>query len=105
MTVTCGGEVTVTVAHVRSMEAMEVVRWSMVGAVTRKSSMVAGAWIEVAIDRAMEVVRAVEPWTGTDEDTAVKPLRAVIAVGCAVVGRVVIVAVRADRRVADVYAD
>ena len=105
MAVAGSGEVTVPVTHVAGVEAMEVVRWSMVGAMTGKSSVVASARVEVAIDRAMEVMRSVEPWAGADEDAPVEPLGTIVPVGCAVVRRVVIVAVRAGRRVADVYAD
>ena len=46
-----------------------------------------------------------KPLANTDEDAAHKPLRTVVAVGVAVVGSSVIVAIRAIRSDSDVDAD
>ena len=46
-----------------------------------------------------------KPLASTDEDAAHKPLRTVVAVGGAVVGSSVIVAIRAIRSDSDVDAD
>ena len=100
-----GGEVAVAVAHVGGLEAMEVVRRCMVAAVLREAAVIAVAGIEVAIHGAVEVVGAMEPGAGSDEDAAIEPLRAVVAVRRAVVGGVVIVAVGAFGRGADIDAD
>jgi hypothetical protein len=51
--------------------------------------------IEVVIHVAAKMSRAVKPRAGTDEEAAVKPLRAVVTVGSAVIGSVVVVAIRA----------
>jgi hypothetical protein len=51
--------------------------------------------IEMIVYVAAKVCRAVEPRTGTNEDAASEPLRAVVAVGSAVVRSEVIVAIRA----------
>jgi hypothetical protein len=58
---------------------------------------------------AASVVAATEPGAGTDEDAAREPVRAVVSVGRAGVGRVVVVTVGAGRRAIPVpvggYAD
>jgi hypothetical protein len=69
---------------------------------SRKWTTVALMWIEAVINVAVEVVGAVEPWAGSDEDTAAKPLGAVVPVWGAVVRGVVEVAVRANRRRSDI---
>jgi hypothetical protein len=51
--------------------------------------------IEPVIHVAEKVFRAVKPRAGTNEDTARKPLRSVVAVGSAGIRSVVIVAVGA----------
>jgi hypothetical protein len=53
--------------------------------------------IEAPIDVAVEVIWAMEPWSRANEDAARIPLRAVITVGCAFVGRNIVVAVRTSR--------
>ena len=49
--------------------------------------------IVVIVYLALEVFGAVEPWTDADEDAAGEPLRSVVAVGNAVIGGVIVVAV------------
>jgi hypothetical protein len=49
--------------------------------------------MEVVIYVSAEVVRTMEPATGSDEDPAIEPLRAVIAIRGAVVGRNIVVAI------------
>jgi hypothetical protein len=70
-----------------------------------KRAVVAIMRVETVIDMAVKAVRTVEPGTGSNEHAAYKPVGAVVAVGGAVIGRVVEVAVGADRRHADVDAD
>src|ERR1700728_3094015 len=98
-------EVAVPVGRVRCVEAMEVIRWCMVSAVAGESAVITSTGIKVTIHRAMEAGGAVEPGTGAEEDAAIAPLRTVVAVGGAVVGRIVKVAIRADWRSTDVDAD
>jgi hypothetical protein len=52
-----------------------------------------------------KVFRAVKPGAGTNEDTACKPFRAVVAVGSTGIRGVVIVSVRASGFGSDVDAD
>jgi hypothetical protein len=54
---------------------------------------------------AMKVGGAVKPWTGADEDSAGKPLRAIISVRRASIRSDVIVAVRAAWSNSDIDAD
>jgi hypothetical protein len=61
--------------------------------------------MEMVIYMATKVGRAVEPWAGTNEDTASKPLRAIVAVGSTVIGRYIVVAVGAVRGYSDVDRD
>jgi len=51
--------------------------------------------IEMVVHVTAKVSRAVKPRAGTNEDAACKPLRAVVAVGSAVIRSEVIVAIRA----------
>jgi hypothetical protein len=59
--------------------------------------MIAMAIVISVIHMAMEVPRAMEPGTGSDEDAARKPLWAVIAIRSAVVRGHFVVAVRTSR--------
>jgi hypothetical protein len=54
--------------------------------------------MEMIIDVAVKTLRTVEPGADAEEDSAGKPLRAVVAVGSAVVGRDVVVAIGTDGR-------
>jgi hypothetical protein len=64
---------------------------------SRKWTTVAVMWIEVVINVAVETGDAVEPWAGSEEDTAVEPLGAVVPVWGAVIWCVVEIAIRSDR--------
>jgi hypothetical protein len=61
--------------------------------------------VEVVIDMATEVGRAVKPWACADEGTAGKPFGTVVAIRCAAIGSGIVVAVRACRSDADVDVD
>jgi hypothetical protein len=54
---------------------------------------------------ATEVLTAMKPWTGTDEDTTGKPFRTVVAGGSAAIGRGVIVPIGTIRGDSNVDAD
>src|ERR1700722_853807 len=75
--------------------AMEVVEGLF--AALRHRSAVAVMRVVAVVDMAVEVVLAAVPVAGANEDSAVKPVGPVVAVGRAVVGSLVVVAVRADR--------
>jgi hypothetical protein len=68
-------------------------------------AVIAVVGVVVSVDGTAEVFRAVEPGTGSDEDSAGEPLGTVVAIGSAVVGRDRVVAVRAFWRDADAYCD
>jgi hypothetical protein len=61
--------------------------------------------IEAVIDVSLEVMWAVKPRAGSDEYTAVKPLRAVVSIWRAIVRREIVVAVRATRFWSDIDRD
>jgi hypothetical protein len=63
--------------------AMEVVKVVVLEMLTpmRIGAMVAVAWVIVAINVPMEMVRTMKPRTCADEHAAVKPLRAIVTVG------------------------
>src|ERR1700685_1631688 len=68
-------------------------------------ALIAMLWVEAVVYVAMEVVGTVKPRAGADEDAASKPLRAVIAIRGAGIWCVIVVAVWAIRRYANVDAD
>lgn len=59
----------------------------------REAAAVAVMRIEAVIHVAVEASRAMEPWTGPDEESIREPFRSVIAIGGAIVWSVVEVAV------------
>jgi hypothetical protein len=75
--------------------AVEVVEGLFAAVGHRPSVAVAG--IIAVIDMAVEVARAAEPVASADKHPVHKPIGPVVAVGCAVIGSVVEVAVGADR--------
>jgi hypothetical protein len=70
-----------------------------------KWTMIAAVWIKSVINIAVEVVGAMEPGTGSDEDASREPLRSVISVWSAVVWGKVEIAIRANRRWSDIDGD
>jgi hypothetical protein len=91
------------IAHVIAMECLTV-GYSML-ATCREAAMISIMRVEVVVDVPIEIIMAVVPRTRADENAAVKPLRAVVAVGSTVVWSVVIVAVRASRLDTDADAN
>ena len=61
--------------------------------------------VEMIIDMSPEVVWTVVPRSGANEDPVHKPLRSIVSVGCAVIGRVIEIAVRTDGRRADLHSN
>jgi hypothetical protein len=66
---------------------------------------VAVTWIEAVIDVAVEVARAVEPRSGSDEHATAEPLGPVVPVWRAVVWGHVVIAIRANRFCSDIDRD
>jgi hypothetical protein len=93
-----------TVAHFVAAEVGVTVVDGVFSAV-RPCAVVAVVDVEAVIYIAVEVMRAVEPGAGSDEDAAVEPFRSVIAVGGAFVRRIVIVPVGTYRRGSDLDRD
>jgi len=91
--------VAVAVAHFVAFEVFDVVDGpgGMLAAFGMRA-VVSVVGMEMIIDVAAKALRAVEPGADADEDAAAEPLRAVIAVGSAVVGWNVVIAVGTDRR-------
>jgi hypothetical protein len=99
--------VTASITHLVSVEVgwWSGMLWSGLLATSWGRALIAVLHIEVVIYIAMEVGGAMEPLAGTYEDSAVEPLRAVVAVGSAVVGGVVVVAIGTIRRRSDLDSD
>jgi hypothetical protein len=72
---------------VKVIEGLISTRWTWTS--------VAVMWIEAVINVAAEIVGAVEPRAGSDEHAAVEPLRAVVAIGGAVIWGEVVKAIGA----------
>jgi len=91
--------VAVAVAHFVAFEVFDVVDGpgGMLAAFGMRA-VVSVVGMEMIIDVAAKALRAVEPGADADEDAAAEPLRAVIAVGSAVVGWNVVIAVGTNRR-------
>ena len=91
-----------------SRMAMLIMRGICLEAVERllpacwKRSVVAMARIVALVDVAIEPVRPVKPGAGADEYSARKPIRTIVAVGCAVVRSIGKVTIRAHRSHPDV---
>src|SRR5260370_28665594 len=86
------------ITHLISVEVIE-------GPVStsRKWTTVAVMWIEAAINVAVEVVAAVEPGAGSDEDASGEPLGPLLPGLSAVVGGAIVVPIRANRRCSDIH--
>jgi hypothetical protein len=95
--VASGASVTAPITHLVSVEVIE-------GPISRRRiwTVVAVMWIEAVINGAVEVVGAVEPGAGSDEDATGEPLGSIIPVWGTVVWGVVEVAIRANWRCSDI---
>jgi hypothetical protein len=93
--------VTASVPHFVAFEVFNLVetpsRLGLVASV-RPRAAIAVVWMEMVIDVTAKTFRAMKPRASANEDATDKPLRAVIAVGSAVVRRDIIIAVGADGR-------
>lgn len=102
-TVTADG-MSLTVAHFVAVETGVSVTDGMFSA-SGHVAVIAMIDVEVVIYVAMEAMWAVEPGACSDKDAAIEPFRPIIAVRGAVVGSVVIVSVRTNRRGTDLDGD
>jgi hypothetical protein len=64
-------------------------------AMLRDRSVIPVSGIVAVIDVSVEAVRTMEPGTGADKDPTNEPVGPVVAIRCAIIGRIVEVAVRA----------
>jgi len=87
-------------SSVASFVGLEVLKGRC--ATLRQGSVITLMWIPAVIDVAIEAMRTMEPGAGPQEDSAGEPIRPIVAVRSAVVGRVVEVSVGAYRCGSDV---
>jgi len=90
---------TMRVVHCRAVKLSSVFRRML--APCGHWSVVSLAIVEMMIDVSVEVLRAMEPWSGPDKYTSREPLGAVESIGSAVVRRRLVVPVRANGRLSD----
>ena len=62
------------------------------------SASVAFAKVIVMIDVPVEMLRPMEPWPRSDENTALKPFRAIVTIGSAIVRWNFVITIGANRR-------
>ena len=83
--------------------SLEVGEWR--GSASGQRAVVSVVGVVAIIDVAVEAMGTVKPGAGSDEETTVEPIGAVVAVRSAIVGGIVEIAVGADRGGAKVDAD
>jgi hypothetical protein len=59
------------------------------------------AIVEVMVHVPVEVLRSMEPGSGTDEYATREPLRAIVTIGRAIIRRSLVISVRTNRRFSD----
>jgi len=94
--VVCLSDVTAPIASLIPIEMIEGA-----SAALRRWAVVAVAWIIAIVDMAVEAGTAVVPGTSSDEQPAVEPVRPIVAIGRAVIRRIVVIAIGAYRRDSD----
>jgi hypothetical protein len=100
--------VSVSVAHFVASEMLNVIGATMfieMFASMRIFTVPAVVPIEAVIDVTPESLAPVVPGTGTYKDAAGKPFRSVIAIRCAIIGRIVEIAIGTPRRRANLNGD
>ena len=101
-------DVSVSVVHFIALEVrnlVEVICGVGLVAFIWGWALIAMLWFEAVVYMAMEVIGTVKPRAGADEDATSEPLRAVIAIRSAGVWCVIVVAIWALRRYANVDGD
>src|SRR6185437_845463 len=95
----------VAVTQVIAVEVMEVAVVVKVLIVARIGSVIAVPRIKAVVHMAVEIAAAVVPGTGADKHAVREPLRTVVAVRSAAIGRIVVVTIGADGRGTNLYAE
>lgn len=72
---------------------------------SRRRTVIAVAIIQMMVDVAIEMISAVVPRACTDKHAAVEPFRTIVAIGSAGVRWRLVITVRADWRLADLYCN
>lgn|SRR5579862_4947610 len=97
--------VSAAIAHLVPMKILgvmcEVLRIGMI-AVVRIRPMIAVVRVEMIIYVSVEIVVAMEPRSGSDENASAEPVGTVIAKGSTVVGRVIVITVGTNRFHSDI---
>lgn len=70
---------------------------------SRQRSMITLAKVEIVIDVTVKMIGPVIPGPGADEDTARKPLRTIVAIRGAIIGRRLVISIRANRSAPEAY--
>jgi hypothetical protein len=100
--------VSVAVAHFVASEVLNMIRAMMfieMFAAVRILAVPSVVAIEAVIHMTPEAVAPVVPRARTDEDTSGKPLWPIVAIRCAVIGRIVEIAIGTLRRWANLNSD
>jgi hypothetical protein len=92
--------VALSITRFVALEVVESLR-----ATLGQGSMVTVVRVIAVVDVTVKAAVAVEPWAGANEDSTIKPVGAVIAVGGAIVGSIVEVPIGAPWRDSNVDAD
>ena len=72
---------------------------------SRRRTVIAVAIIQMMVNVTIEMISAVVPRACTDKHAAVEPFRAIVAIGSAGVRWRLVITVRADWRLADLYCN
>jgi hypothetical protein len=99
-----GDYVPATVAHFVPAKVGVTMSYGVFSAL-RNMPVVAAVYVVAVVYVTMEAAWSMKPWPCADEDPAAKPLRPIVAIRCAGIGRVIIISVGAYRRRADLHRD
>ena len=88
------------IVHRLPVKLSTVIPWPFTAG--RHRAVVTLAIVKLMIDMAVEMIRAVVPGAGADEDTATEPLGPIIAIRSAIVRRSLVIPVWANRCYSDV---
>jgi len=102
------GYVAAPIAHFVSFEVRHFIEMvCRIGPIAgvRHGTFVPMVRMKMIIYVAPEVGGAMEPWAGADENSSYEPLRSIVTVGSASIGRSVVITVRAHRCGSDVDGD
>jgi hypothetical protein len=86
-----------------SLIALEVPEWLC--AALRHRPPVPQAGVIPVVDVAIEASRSVEPRAGANEETAIEPIRSIVAIRGAAIRGIVVISIRTSRRDANPHRD